>query len=156
MVFSGPELVLVLRYVQATKESSNTEVLRELMEDSQNRGYRRVLQELGVLHPKIEQDGHKEILTGSKRSQREKVKKQEYLEHDSEVNVVIDGSPTYSMEEQESQWFTEEEKSEQETEEKMFKKTIRKVMSKKKGKKLNQIEDRGPSKIIAKESKICS
>ena len=156
MVLSGPELVLVLRYVQNSKESSNTEELRELMEDSQNRGYRRILEELGVLHPKIGHDTHKEILTGTKRRQREKVTKQEYSEHDNEFNIVIDGLPTYSMEEQESQWFTDEEKSEQGTEEKMFKKTIRKIVSNKKGKKQNETEEKGPSKVIAKESKTCS
>ena len=79
-----------------------------------------------------------------------------YLEHDSEVNIAIDGLPTYSMEQLESQLLTEEDNSEQKREVKMFKNTIRKVVLKKKGKKQNNIEEQGPSKIIPKESKTCS
>ena len=158
--FSGPELVLALRYVQDIKESSNTEKLTKVMEDSQNKSYRKVFEGLGVLgtenNIKIKHDSRKETFPKLTRGHREKVKKQEYLEHDDAVSILIDGSPTYSMEEPESPLFSEGAKSEHWGEEKKFSKAMKKNSLNKKGKKQNKMEKIGSSTNIAKESKTCS
>ena len=47
--FSGPELVLVLGFVQDLKERSQSEPLKQIREDGQNGNYRKVFEDLGVL-----------------------------------------------------------------------------------------------------------
>ena len=50
--FSGPELVLVLGFVENFKNNSNTEKLTKVIEDSQNGSYRNWFENIGVLLPK--------------------------------------------------------------------------------------------------------
>ena len=96
--FSGPELVLVLGFVQDLKEISNADQITKFIEDSQTRSYRKTFEDLMLFQLKndiqTEYVSLKEALPENDIYPEEKIKKERHMEDANAKEILLESSST--------------------------------------------------------------